>query len=250
MSAKLDFSTTFRYKYEDMSSRSQHYSSILRHTANALSASRIAAAPVLFERIVRGKVPSWKIALGIGALALTDKIDGIAGRKADKLSGVAYNKQGSQLDQMADKALVHGVMGALTINEARKGNYWLAGAYGANQAIVLARDAVVTKVRKQASQDHKPTGSKRLGQIKTTVQDVTMAWATSPLSKLRIANKPIGEAISVAGFTISSALSVVSGVQLASSLEAAQPLPEPFVMGADATPSIELSIPQPRTPQE
>lgn len=202
-----------------MSSRLPNHARVLRYTANALSAARIAAAPILFERIVKSEKPSLGIASAIGILALTDKADGVVGRKANKLEGLTKNERGAWLDQMADKALVHSVMGALCISETRKGNYGLAGAYAANQAIVLTRDIVVTNLRKNASRQHKSTASKRLGQIKTTVQDITMAWATSPFSKIRIGNKPIGEAISVTGFTLSSALSVASGMQLASRLE-------------------------------
>lgn len=191
----------------------------LRRTANTLSASRIAAAPLLFERIYSGHSPSWWLCSTLGLLAASDKYDGVLARKAQKLAPDMSDTTGAWLDQMADKALVHGVLGGLVVQQFAQENYWLGTVYAASQAATLARDSIVTRIRKRATDKGQSTNAQRLGKWKAGLQLASLGYAVSPLVRYSYGTLPVGEIVAASGVGASAIFSVASGVSLAHHLQ-------------------------------
>src|SRR6478672_6744985 len=112
----------------------------LQRAANALSYSRIVAAPLLFAHIARGNHKSWKTTGAIGLLALSDGLDGRLARKAAAIDSSTTGERGAWLDQMADKALTHGILGGLAVHALRNNKPQQGIALAVNQAVQITRD--------------------------------------------------------------------------------------------------------------
>lgn len=190
----------------------------LQRLADGLSISRAVAGPVLAAYIARSReyrTPPTVAAIGI--IAATDYFDG---RIAEKAKRYRPDRQGSErgawLDQMADKAFVHGIVGGMAIHAARNGEKAVAGVLAANQAVQLVRDTLVTRVRAEAQERGVPTGARWLGKLKTaaTLTALTVK-AMPPLPRYETAQTWAATAGLAAGTT----LSVVSGVTLVSELQ-------------------------------
>lgn len=187
----------------------------MQRAANGLCYLRMAAGPLIGAYIAREKeYRSWKTAGLIGALALTDALDGKLARRAALLDPSVKSQRGAWLDQMADKVFTHGILGGMTINAARS-NKVQAAILAANQATQLARDTWVTEVRKRAAEHNVPTNAQTLGKIKTGVLLASSITMASP-----IAANEYGADLAIAGISSGSALSVISGISLANSLSA------------------------------
>lgn len=199
----------------DITSSDARRARSMQRMANGLCYLRMAAGPLLGAYIAREKnYRSWKTAGLIGALALTDALDGKLARKAALLDPSVKSQRGAWLDQMADKVFTHGVLGGMTIN-AERSNKTQAAILAANQITQLARDTWITEVRKRAAEHHVPTNAQTLGKVKTGVLLASSITMASPL-----AINECGSTIAAAGISSGSALSVISGISLAHSLAA------------------------------
>lgn len=185
----------------------------LQRAANGLSYARMFAAPLIFARIARGEHRNMKTAAAIGALAITDGLDGKLARKAAATDTRVKNERGAWLDQMADKVLTHSILGGLFIDGMRTRRYKSGTAFLTNQAVQAIRDTWVTNVRKEAAAYDVATGAQQLGKIKTGVLLCSSVILASPVAKTSV-----GDAIGAAGIHVGTALSVVSGASLVNSL--------------------------------
>lgn len=185
--------------------------------ANSLSWLRVAAAPIIAERILTSEnsYRGWLMAGGIAVLGATDKVDGWLGRKAAKLRFGLENTRGAWLDQLSDKVFVHGILGSLAVKEAIDGNKGLAAVYGINQAVILARDMWVTNVRSEASRQDIDIKARSLGKLKTAAQIATLSAITAPIFDSHEAGSL---AIQAGAVTATTALAIASGVSLAREL--------------------------------
>lgn len=209
----------------------------MQRVANGLCYVRMAAGPLLGAYIAREKnYRSWKTAGLIGALALTDALDGKLARKAALLDPSVKSQRGAWLDQMADKVFTHGILGGMTINVARSSKTQ-AAILAANQATQLARDVWVTEVRKRAAEHNVPTNAQTLGKVKTGVLLASSITMASPLGA-----SECGADIAIAGISSGSALSVISGISLANSLAAGIEVTEQINIEEEPAVSPTLSL--------
>jgi len=185
----------------------------LQRAANALSYSRMIAAPLLFAHIAKGDHRSWKTTGVVGLLALSDGLDGRLARKAAAIDSSIASEHGAWLDQMADKALTHGMLGGLALHSLRTEKPVQGAVLALNQAVQFARDAWVTQIRKKAAAHNISTKAQSLGKIKTSVLLGSLATLASPTAKHRH-----GEIIGIAGVTAGSGLALASGISLTHNL--------------------------------
>ena len=199
----------------DISPQQTRYARILQRTANALCYTRMIAGPLVGAYIAKERnYRSWRLAGTIGALAITDAIDGKLARKAATIDPTVKSQRGAWLDQMADKVFTHAILGGITVNVARTSRSE-AAFLATNQIVQLGRDVVVTNIRKHAAEHNVPTNAQMLGKIKAAELLTSSILMTSPL-----ADSAAGEATAVVGIAAGTALSVASGISLADSLKA------------------------------
>lgn len=189
----------------------------LQKLANGLSISRTVAGPALAVYIAKSReyrtVPTVAT---IGIVAATDYFDGRLARKAKvHRTDQQGSERGAWLDQMADKAFVHSLMGGMAVHAAKQGDKAQAGILLANQAVQFARDTWVTQIRSEAQDHGVPTGARWLGRLKTaTTLAALTAKALPPMARYETAQTWTA----IAGVTAGTALSIVSGVSLVSEL--------------------------------
>lgn len=193
--------------------------SVAEGGANLLSLSRVVGGPAIAKYIE--KTPdyrSWKLALGFGALALTDAIDGKLARWGRRFAGKREEDRrpfNSYLDQLSDKIMITSIWGAIAEQESRNGNKAYARAFGAAAAVDTTRNAIITYERLCADREDIDTRAQKSGKRKTLKQVLITGAALSPL-----ANSSVGRAIIGGAALQSSAESVTSGVELYNSFEA------------------------------
>ncbi len=125
---------------------------------NALSASRIAAAPLLAWAVLTGQPPGFAAGL-VAAAGLTDLLDGIAARGLGEVSEL-----GAILDQAADKTFI------LTALWLLWGEGVIGGATAWPALIVLWREIMVSGLRDYARQRGAGAQVSRLAKAKTGAQ--------------------------------------------------------------------------------
>lgn len=203
-----------------ITSRSEQLANRYQRGANALSWLRIAAAPVLAERIISSEnsYRSWALAGSIAVLGATDKLDGWMGRKSSRLLDGLGNVRGAWLDQLSDKVFVHGVLGSLVVKEAVHGSKTLAAVYGVNQAAIIARDIWVTGARSDAANNDIDVKARPLGKLKTAAQLATMAVITTPIFNSEDNLNQLVQSAAVSGTT---ALAIASGISLVRDISSA-----------------------------
>lgn len=164
----------------------------LRLTANTLPIVRAAASPVIAKKLetIKPEDRTWKLGLAVGALAVTDKIDGWIARK------IGPTKLGGWLDQMADKALVIPIFHTLS----KTGE--ISNLHCKTK---IVRDIGITAARTYASRRDINVDAQPLGKYKAVAEMATLAAAASPLS----AKAGVIEGMA----TASTALSLASGAQ-------------------------------------
>lgn len=164
----------------------------LRLAANTLPIIRAAASPIIAKRLETTKPEdrTWKLGLAVGALAVTDKLDGWIARK------IGPTKLGGWLDQMADKALVIPIFHTLS----KTGE--ISSLHCKTK---IARDIGITAARTYASRRNINVDAQPLGKYKAVAEMATLAAAASPLS----AKAGVIEGMA----TASTALSLASGAQ-------------------------------------
>lgn len=203
---------------------------LLQQGANGLCYARMIAGPLLGLYIARqpeSGYRSWKMATLVGVLSATDALDGKLARRAARLDPNVNDQGGAWRDQMADKIFTHAILGGMVVSAARNNQPELATGLLVNQAVQLTRDALITGVRKRASEHGVATNAQLLGKIKTGALLASTITMASPLATNHEGTASVGQIASSIGFTIGSGLAVVSGISLAHNLEAQMPTPEP-----------------------
>lgn len=189
---------------------------LAERAANLLCWGRITAAPIIAEHaIINPDHKSWLFGGAVAAIGTTDKVDGILGRWAAKVKGVATSVRGAWLDQLSDKVYVHGALGGIAVGAFAEGHPVFGAACLANQAVVVARDVWVTKARKRAETGGADTKARWLGKLKTVLQMGVISVATSPIADL-YSGESIngGELLTASALTATTALAIGSGVSL------------------------------------
>ncbi|HMC38614.1 MAG TPA: CDP-alcohol phosphatidyltransferase family protein [Acidimicrobiales bacterium] len=166
-------------------------SSALATPANAITAVRILATPVILLLIVDLKV-SWPGVAAWAAVASTDFLDGWVARRQGATTSGAF------LDPLADKVLVIGALSALA--SAGLTSWLPVGLIGGREvAISVYRSAVA---RKGVSMPARP-----LAKLKTASQDVAVGLILFPLTGRH--HLWVGHAV----LWVSVGLALVSGAQ-------------------------------------
>jgi cardiolipin synthase len=134
--------------------RSSHPTSL----PNVLTASRIAAAPLLAVAVLTGQEP-WIAAAIVLFAALTDLFDGIVARAQGQLSEL-----GAVLDPIADKIFVISALFLLVADGL------LSGATVVAVLIIVWRELLISGLRDYARFIGFPAPVSRLAKIKTAAQ--------------------------------------------------------------------------------
>jgi phosphatidylglycerophosphate synthase len=163
----------------------------LRLAANALSIGRALGGACLAYRVATADYPSrtWAMTAATVALAATDYIDGKLARRATALDG-DKSTFGAYADQLSDKVLVNGLMGATAVANYRKGHRLTGSLLAAATAVTTARDTWVTVKRVQAERSDVPvnTAAQKAGKVKAVVQFAGIAASVAPVMKRRATN--------------------------------------------------------------
>lgn len=138
--------------------------SALLTPANALTAVRLVAAPVLLAAVwVWGA--TWGAAVAWAVLALSDGADGWIARRQGTTSSGAF------LDPLADKILVLGVLAALV---ERHEVWWVPAV------LIAGREIAMSAYRTRVSQRGVSVPARASAKVKTLVQDVAAGLALLP----------------------------------------------------------------------
>ena len=133
-------------------------SAVLFSLPNVLTASRIAAAPLLVWAVLTAQSPLLALGL-VFAAALTDLLDGAAARALGKVSSL-----GAALDPLADKIFI---LTALSLLLA-EGSLGVPGAWAF--LIILWRETLIVGLRGYARSRCLPAPVSLLAKIKTAAQ--------------------------------------------------------------------------------
>lgn len=158
--------------------------------ADALSLSRVIGAPIVagWLEITPPEQRTWKHGLAVAALGLTDKVDGLLGRRAGE------RPWSKRLDRLADKIYATLAEKVLADNGEISPLHWQSK---------VARDGAVEAYRMKVQRHGGDTSSERLNQWKTTVELGLVAAASSPLAR----RKGVLEGLA----TIATGLSIITG---------------------------------------
>ena len=165
--------------------------SALATPANAVTAARVVASPLLVALILKGGDP-WPALVLWGVLAVTDCIDGAIARRQ------GTTRSGAFLDPLADKLFV---LGALTALVLRRRFPWFP------VALIAAREAVISVYRAWAGRQGLSVPARPTAKVKTVVQDLTIGLALLPLTGSRY---PV---IATTALWIAVVLTLVTGAQ-------------------------------------
>jgi CDP-diacylglycerol--glycerol-3-phosphate 3-phosphatidyltransferase len=172
--------------------------SALATPANAVTAARLLAAPVMVALVARFGA-TWPLFAGWVAVSGSDGIDGYVARRHGS------TRSGAFLDPLADKAAVLGTLGALA---ARGTVPWLP------VALIGAREAVMSAYRVRAGRRGVSVPARRSAKVKTWCQDLAVGLALLPPLEGRLATLP------VVALWLAVALTLASGAQYASDVRA------------------------------
>lgn len=139
-------------------------SSALATPANAITAVRVLATPVVLLLIVDYGV-SWVAAGAWLAVASTDVLDGFVARRQGATTSGAF------LDPLADKLLVLGALAALASTGLAA---WLP------VVVIAGREAVISVYRSALSRRGVSVPASRLAKLKTLAQDSAVGFILLP----------------------------------------------------------------------
>ena len=166
-------------------------SSALATPANAITAVRLLATPLMLLLIVDLKI-SWTAAVAWLAVASTDFLDGYVARRQGATTSGAF------LDPLADKVLVIGALAALASVHLVM---WLP------VAIIAARELVISIYRSAVARRGVSVPARPMAKMKTACQDAAVGFILLPATGLH--HLWIGQDI----LWVSVALAVLSGAQ-------------------------------------
>ena len=186
---------------------------------NKITLSRICMIPVFVAVFYCGYLSEWCFLASAGVFllaALTDALDGHIARSRNLVTNL-----GKFLDPIADKVLVStAFIVMLTVPTAFA--VYPFGAYGVMAAgiciaLILARELIVSGFRIIAAGRNLVLAADKLGKIKTTLQDISIAFLLVSMSFVTKTGdmKTAGEIIAYIGlvcFVLCTVLTVVSGV--------------------------------------
>jgi CDP-diacylglycerol--glycerol-3-phosphate 3-phosphatidyltransferase len=166
-------------------------SSALATPANAITAVRLLATPLMLLLIVDLKI-SWTAALVWLAVASTDFLDGYVARRQGATTSGAF------LDPLADKVLVIGALAALASVHLVM---WVP------VVIIAARELVISIYRSAVARRGISVPARPMAKMKTAFQDAAVGFILLPATGLH--HLWIGHDI----LWVSVALAVLSGAQ-------------------------------------
>ena len=207
-----------------------------QYSADALCDVRSASAPILFAHIVSSPdyhssaLTSW-----LGALHVTDKIDGLLAQKRRTLLAAVPEHQlpelldgdlmtaiseGGRKDDLADKRLTHAIFGSLAVREILNSNRAYGSIIGVCDAVMFARDAYVGKKRDQAKSNGTNADARKLGKYKQLLLVASSVIAVSPSAAPTRGQEKwtVGRTIVAAGMVGGAIMSVISGIDQVKSL--------------------------------
>lgn len=159
--------------------------------ANAITAVRLLAAPVMLMLIVDFKV-SWIAAAAWLAVASTDFLDGFVARRQGATTSGAF------LDPLADKVLVLGALAALAASGLAP---WLP------VILIAGREALISLYRSAVARRGVSVPARPLAKLKTAFQDSAVGFILLPATGRH--DLWFGHAI----LWVSVGLALVSGAQ-------------------------------------
>ncbi len=137
--------------------------------ANAITATRILLAPLVFLAIPEDGMGSWWAFLLWFVLCSSDGIDGYIARRRGPTAVGAF------LDPLADKVLVLGAMFTLVAHDI----FWFVPV-----AIIAGRELLISVYRIVVSGRGVSVPASRMGKYKTVVQQFAVAFAIMPWTAL------------------------------------------------------------------
>lgn len=137
--------------------------------ANAITATRILLAPLVFLAIPEDGTGSWWSFLLWFVLCSSDGIDGYIARRRGPTAVGAF------LDPLADKVLVLGAMFTLVAHDV----FWFVPV-----AIIAGRELLISGYRIIKSGKGISVPASRMGKYKTVVQQFAVAFAIMPWTAL------------------------------------------------------------------
>lgn len=190
----------------------------MRRTADGLSIFRAIAGPALGYYIsTRRNFRKKPVAGAIAIISTTDFLDGRLAKKAHAIDPSQKKPRGAWLDQMADKAFVHGILGGFIVRSAKEGSAGKAAFLATNEVIQFGRDAIVTNMRKQAQERGINTSARQLGRLKTSITLAALTAYTLTCSSKECGQRQ--ETAALAGIGISTGLAIASGIALVHELQ-------------------------------
>lgn len=163
----------------------------LVNVANAVTAARILATPVLVVVVLRA-TPSWAALLLWAALAFSDAADGWVARRHGKSTSGAF------LDPLADKFVVLGAVVAI----AALGKFTWAPV-----ALLAGREALITAYRLLVARHGVSVPARRVAKAKTLVEFLTVGLVLVPVAGSSLAH------LAQAGLWAAVALAWLSAAQ-------------------------------------
>lgn len=197
--------------------------SLLQIGANALSLYRIPASIELARRIYNPDT-DYRSAANASRMALIGASDWLDGELARKNEGDdrPTSKLGKFIDPFTDKFSTDVVLGAIAKRELNDGNRLYGVFVAACAGTITTRDVVTTISRANALRDNKDVSARQSGKVKTLATFITTTAMLSPLAK----STP-GRAACCVGLSLSTGMSVTSGIELVKSLRNS-PQPNPY----------------------
>ncbi|HMC51648.1 MAG TPA: CDP-alcohol phosphatidyltransferase family protein [Acidimicrobiales bacterium] len=138
--------------------------SALATPANAMSAGRVLASPVLLALILSWG-PAWPVLAVWIVLSMSDGLDGWMARRQ------GATRSGAFLDPLADKCLVVCALVALV---AREELWWFPAA------LLTARELGISLYRSWAARRGVTVPARPWAKVKTVVEDVAVGFALLP----------------------------------------------------------------------
>jgi phosphatidylglycerophosphate synthase len=215
-----------------------------RRAANFICKSRIAAAPLVFGYTAfTADYANWKFGAAMGLLQVSDKVDGVLGRRAAKHLNESTTAEGARLDQYSDKVLFHGTVGGLALNALFTGHAGLGMTYAANQLVAGARDWKVNGLRAEAEAHNIDVRARKSGKIKTLVYGGALTIASTPIVEAVMGNSvPVGEYLVGGSLTAGTALAIYSGMDNIRNMRAQMIASESTLGEAEAFPLVQPEI--------
>lgn len=183
--------------------------------ANAVTATRIMLAPLVFLAIPEDGAGSWWAFLLWFVLCSSDGVDGWIARRRGPTAVGAF------LDPLADKVLVLGAMFTLVAHDV----FWFVPV-----AVIATRELLISVYRIVKGGRGVSVPASRMGKYKTVVQQFSVAFAICPATALDVTWLWLGL------LWVAVVLTLVSGVQYLGRAGRTSMVPMPHADSLPASP--------------